>query len=131
MTSEHNIKLVQQLYAAFGRGDVAFIVDRLTDDVRWTSHFDAIVPWAGDFSGKDRVPRFFEAIFQSVDVEAFEPDEWIAEGDAVVSLGEFACRVRATGKRSRTRWAFIWKCREGKICSYEQFHDPAITAAFR
>jgi hypothetical protein len=41
---------------------------------------------------------FFEAIFQSVDVDAFEPNEWIADGDVVVSLGEFECRVRATGK---------------------------------
>ncbi|HEY5812354.1 MAG TPA: nuclear transport factor 2 family protein, partial [Terrimicrobiaceae bacterium] len=71
------------------------------------------------------------AIFDSVDVEAFEPKEWISEGDTVVSVGEFACKVRTTGKRSRTRWVFIWKFREGKICSFEQFHDPAIAAAFR
>ena len=112
-------------------GDVAFIVGQLTDNVRWVSHFDAIVPWAGDFSGKDQIPRFFEAIFQSVDVEAFEPTEWIAKGDTVVSLGEFGCHVRKTGKKSRTRWIFIWKFRDGKICSYEQFHDPALAAAFR
>ena len=131
MTEQQNIDAIQELYAAFGRGDAAFIVDKLTDDIRWVSHFDSVVPWSGDFSGKDRVPRFFEAIFQSVDVEAFEPKEWIAEGDAVVSLGEFGCRVRATGKQSRTRWVFIWKFLDAKICSYEQFHDPALAAAFR
>jgi uncharacterized protein len=131
MTEQQNIDTIQELYAAFGRGDVAFIVDKLTDDIRWVSHFDSVVPWNGDFSGKDRVPRFFEAIFQSVDVEAFEPKEWIVEGDAVVSLGEFGCRVRATGKQSRTRWVFIWKFRDAKISSYEQFHDPALAAAFR
>jgi ketosteroid isomerase-like protein len=81
--------------------------------------------------GEERIPDFFEAIFQSVDVDAFEPNEWIADGDVVVSLGEFECRVRATGKRSRTRWVFIWKFRDAKISSYEQFHDPALAAAFR
>jgi ketosteroid isomerase-like protein len=131
MNKQPNTETIQQVYAAFGRGDVAFIVDKLTDDVRWVSHFDSVVPWSGDFSGKDRIPRFFEAIFQSVDVEAFEPKEWIAEGDAVASLGEFGCRVRATGKQSRTRWVFIWKFRDAKICSYEQFHDPGLAAAFR
>lgn len=25
----------------------------------------------------------------------------------------------------------IWKFRDAKICSYEQFHDPALAAAFR
>jgi ketosteroid isomerase-like protein len=129
--NEQNVKTIQELYAAFGRGDVSFIVSKLADDVSWVSQTDSIVPWSGDFSGKDQIPRFFEAIFQTVEVEAFEPKEWISDGDAVVSLGEFGCRVRATGKRSRTRWVFIWKFREGKICSYEQFHDPALAAAFR
>ena len=131
MNEQQNVQTIQEVYAAFGRGDVAFIVAKLTDDVRWVSHFDSVVPWSGDFSGKERIPDFFEAIFQAVDVEAFEPNEWIADGDAVVSLGEFGCRVRATGKRSRTRWVFIWKFRDAKICSYEQFHDPALAAAFR
>ena len=131
MSEQENLKTIQAVYAAFGRGDVAFIVDQLTDDIRWVSHFDAIVPWSGDFSGKDQVPGFFDAIFQSVEVETFEPEEWITEGDAVVSLGEFGCRVVKTGKKSRTRWVFIWKFRGGKICSYEQFHDPALAAAFQ
>jgi ketosteroid isomerase-like protein len=128
MSEQQNVETIQEVYAAFGRGDVAFIVAKLTDDIRWVSHFDSVVPWSGDFPGK--VPEFFEAIFQSVDVEAFEPNEWIADGD-VVSLGEFGCRVRATGKRSRTRWVFIWKFRDAKIFSYERFHDPALAAAFR
>lgn len=131
MNEQQKIRTIQDLYNAFGRGDVAFIVNQLADSVRWVSHFEAIVPWGGDFSGKDRVPKFFEAIFQSVDTEAFEPTEFIVQGDTVVSLGQYACRVKKTGKRSRTRWAFVWKFRDGKISSYEQFHDPALAEAFR
>jgi ketosteroid isomerase-like protein len=131
MTEKESIETIGEMYAAFGRQDVAFILARLTDDVKWVSHFDAIVPWSGDFSGKDRVKGFFEAIFGSVDVEGFDPQEWFAKTDTVVSIGEFACRVRATGKRARTRWVFLWKFRGEKICSYEQFHDPALAEAFR
>ncbi|HEY5812198.1 MAG TPA: nuclear transport factor 2 family protein [Terrimicrobiaceae bacterium] len=129
--NNQNVEIIADLYAAFQRADIDFILSKLVDDVRWISHFDPTVPWDGDFSGTDRVPAFFAAIFDSVDVEAFEPKEWISEGDSVVSVGEFACKVRTTGKRSRTRWVFIWKFREGKISSFEQFHDPAIAAAFR
>jgi uncharacterized protein len=131
MESQQNVRTVQEMYAAFGRGDVASILERLTEDVVWTSHFDPVVPWGGTFTGKAQVPRFFEAIFSTVDVEGFEPTEWVVEGDAVVSLGEFACRVKSTGKRSRTRWVFVWRFREGQVSAYEQFHDPAIAAAFR
>jgi ketosteroid isomerase-like protein len=131
MNEQQNIKIIEGLYAAFGRGDVPGIVAQLTDDIRWVSHGESDVPWSGDFSGKHRVPEFFAAIFQSVDVQAFTPQEWIAQGDTIVSLGEFGCQVRATGKTSRSRWVFIWKLRNGKICSYEKFDGPELAAAFR
>lgn len=131
MNEQQSIKTIEGVYAAFGRGDVPGIVAQLTDDIRWVSYMESVVPWSGDFSGKHLVPAFFTAIFQSVDVQAFTPQEWIVQGDTVVSLGEFGCRVRATGKTSRARWVFIWKLRHGKICSYEQFHGPELAAAFR
>jgi uncharacterized protein len=131
MSEQQNIQTIQQMYAAFGRGDVATILTKLTDDVRWVSHFDSVVPWAGDFSGKKRVPQFFEAIFRSVEVKAFDPQDFIAQGSTVVSLGEFGCQVRATGKSAHTRWAFIWRFRDGQVCAYEQFADPAFAQAFR
>ena len=92
---------------------------------------DPIVPWSGDFSGKSRVPKFFEGIFNSVTVELFDPTEFIAQGDVVVSIGTFGCRVNATGKSSHTRWVFIWRFRDGKVSSYEQFHDNKIAETFR
>ena len=131
MSEQQNLKTIQDMYAAFGRGDVAFIVNQLTDDIRWFTHVDSIVPWAGDFSGKDRVPAFFDAIFKNVDTELFEPGEFIVQGDTIVSLGEYGCRVHRTGKHSRSRFAFIWKFRDGKVCSYEQFIGPELAAAFR
>jgi len=131
MSEQQNVESIQKIYEAFGRGDIGYIISQLTEDVRWVSHFEAVVPWAGDYSGKSNVPRFFDAIGQSVDVTSFTPGEFVAQGGTVVSVGEFGCRVRATGKSAHTRWVFIWKLREGRVFSYEQFHDPAIAQAFR
>ena len=128
--SEHdNVARIVKLYEAFGRGDVAYILDQLTPDVRWVSHFESIVPWGGDFSGK--VAKFFTAIAESGEVLSFTPKQFVAQGDTVVSLGEFGYKVRATGKSTHTPWVFIWKLREGKVYSYEQFHDPAFADGFR
>ena len=63
MNEQQNVKRVQEIYAAFGRGDVAFIVSQLTDDIHWVSHFDSVVPWSGDFSGKERIPHFSRQFF--------------------------------------------------------------------
>ena len=37
MSADANIKTIAQVYEAFGRGDVAAILDAVTDDVDWAS----------------------------------------------------------------------------------------------
>jgi ketosteroid isomerase-like protein len=131
MSEQQNIGRVTKMYEAFGRGDIPYIIDQLADDVRWVSHLEPIVPWSGDRSGKANVPKFFQAIAQNVDVRAFEPTEFVAQGDTVVSMGRFRATVRATGKTDDSPWIFIWKFGGGKVVSYEQFHDSALAAAFK
>jgi len=131
VSEKDNVARIVKIYEAFGRGDVGHIVSQLADNVRWVTHLEPIVPWAGDFSGKASVPKFFEAIGGAVEVTSFTPAEFVAQGDTVVSTGEFGCKVRATGKSSTSRWVFIWKFQEGRVTSYEQFHEPGLAAAFR
>ena len=131
MGESDNVALIESIYQAFGRGDIGFIIDQLADDVRWVTHLEPIVPWSGDYSGKKNVPKFFDAIANSVETTAFTPHEFIAQGETVVSTGEYGCTVNTTGKSSLTPWVFIWKLRDGRVVGYEQFHDPALTEAFR
>jgi len=131
MSTEANVRTIQGIYEAFGRGDVPAILDRLSEGVRWEAHLDPIVPWGGDYSGKTNVPRFFDAIARSADILSFEPREFVAEGDRVVSLGTFGFRAKATGREMQTRWIFVWTVKDGVVTSYEQFHQPGIADAFR
>jgi ketosteroid isomerase-like protein len=126
-----NVQAVRQIFEAFGSGDIPYILDQLDDNVRWSCNSDAIIPWGGDFSGKAKVPQFFSAIDGSVDVLGFEPKEFIAEGDQVVTLGTFTCRSKETGKAGELKWVFIWKLAGAKVLSYEQFHDSGISDIFR
>lgn len=131
MSEKENVARIVKVYEAFGRGDIPYIIEQLTGDVRWFTHNGPEVPWSGDFSGKANVPKFFGAIAGAGEVTAFTPKEFVAQGDTVVSLGEFGFKVKATGKSSLTSWVFIWKLREGQIYSYEQFHDPKLDTSFR
>src|ERR1700754_737490 len=108
MSEQDNIRVIRGVYAAFNNGDVAHIVSQLTDDVAWCSHLDPVIPWGGEFT-KSEIPRFFDAVYSSVDVAVFDPQEWISLGDTVVSVGRFGGKVHRTGKSFVTRWAFLWK----------------------
>ena len=130
MSAEKNIAAIQQVYEAFGRGDIPYIIDQLTDDVEWMTHLESSVPWAGEYLERTNVMRFFQAIAESGEVLGFEPMEIYGDGDTVVSIGYFGYKAKSTGKSARTKWVFIWKFRGDKICSYEQFHDPKLTEIF-
>ncbi|HTQ89406.1 MAG TPA: hypothetical protein VMK84_07915 [Streptosporangiaceae bacterium] len=48
MSAEQNIQTARQMYQAFGSGDVQAILDRVADDVDWsTDAAIASAPWYG------------------------------------------------------------------------------------
>lgn len=63
-----NLKTVQAIYEAFGRGDVPFILDQVADDVRW-DHWDppgpahtGAVPYLSPRDGRSGVGAFFASL---------------------------------------------------------------------
>ena len=66
MCAQQNIQTARQMYEALGRGDLQAILDRVTDDVDWsTDAAIASAPWYGPRHGKDGVAGFFAAIGQT------------------------------------------------------------------
>lgn len=126
---EANIKIVQAIYTAFGRGDVAAILAMLAEDVSWLGTEAPELPYSGALHGRAGVERFFAGIGGSIEVTSFEPKTFLADGDAVMVTGAWAGKVRATGKPFQARWAMRWVIRDGKVASYEGFEDTAIVAA--
>ena len=131
MSEQQNVEALTKMYEAFVKGDLGYIVDQLADDVHWFSHVDPVVPTSGDWSGKSKVPGFFEAIIDSVEVASFTPTEFYADGETVISTGGFGGTSRLAGKQFDSAWIFIWKFADNKVVSYEQFHDWKLAAAFR
>lgn len=131
MTADNNTEQVKAIFEAFGRGDVPFILDQLAADVRFTSHLDPVVPWAGEFSGRDNVAQFFGALGGSVEVTGHPVNGLVAQDDTVVATGDVSFRVRETGREGSSSWVYIFKLTDGKVRSYDQFNDAGLAEAFR
>jgi ketosteroid isomerase-like protein len=133
MNEAQNTKLVQDAYAAFGRGDIQAILDRLDDTVVWQAIYGAgsHVPQAGPRRGKAGVAQFFRELAASTEFSRFEPREFIAQGDRVVVLGEYGAKSRKTGKPIDAKWVMVFTVKNGKVTDFIEFTDVAqINAAY-
>ena len=130
MGSAANIELIKQVYAAFGRGDVEFILGCLTDDVDWASEASSAgAPWYGVRHGREGVLAFFEQLAKAVEVEEFTPLTFAANDDDVLTVVAYASRSRETGKLASMQIHHWFHFRDGKIAKYRGSEDTALTVA--
>ncbi len=94
-----NAEKVRQMYEAFGRGDIPFILSALADDVEWEyGDVSTDVPWLQPRRGRAAVAGFFEAL-GALDFHGFQPTVVLESGALVVALIDLEATVRATGRR--------------------------------
>lgn len=103
-------KTVYAIYEAFGRGDVAAILDHLAEDVQWEYAWnDSPVPWLAPGHGRDHVGRFFSIVADQLEFNSFELNHVLAGDDVVVALVNLDATVRATGQHIvESDEAHIW-----------------------
>ncbi|MBI2885234.1 MAG: nuclear transport factor 2 family protein [Candidatus Omnitrophica bacterium] len=132
MSEPKNVQIVQQIYAAFGRGDIPSVLAALSDDIEWQVTGPAEVAYAGARRGRPQVLEFFTALGQTVDVERFEPQQFIAQEDTVVVLGVERLKIKATGRAAENSWVMVFTLREGRVVRFREYDDTAsVAAAFR
>jgi len=124
--SNGNIALVQGLYAAFGRGDVASIVGMLTAEVDWQTLGPAKdYPVFGQRKGKAAVQEFFAQVGSTEEFSEFSPREFYATDDKVFALGSYAGKIKKTGKPFACEWAHVFTIAGGKVSRFREFTDTA------
>ena len=125
MTPEQNKKVVQDAFAAFGRGDIPALIGTLSDDVDWHGVIGVgpNVPQGGPRKGHKEVTKFFEQAGGTVDFKRFEPQKFVAEGDVVAVLGFYESVVKTTGKHFASDWVMVFTLSNGKIVKFREFSD--------
>ncbi len=121
-------QLVQSLFDAFGRGDIPFILERVSPECRWTTPGLA-VPYAGTYRGRDGAAQFFTRLAEAEEFLAFEPRQFFADGERVIALGYEKCRVRRTGKEASTEWAMLFRVQNGHVVEYQSWYDTEAYAS--
>ena len=103
MGTDSNIAAIQDLYGCFGRGDLPGLLEHVADEVDWSYRPDAPgtehVPMLQNLRSKAEVGEvYFGAIASMMDVHAFVPRYFFAEGDDVLVLLHIEYTVIPTGR---------------------------------
>ncbi|MDH6253781.1 ketosteroid isomerase-like protein [Chryseobacterium sp. H1D6B] len=94
-------------------------------DISWTEAKG--FPYAGTYIGLEEVIKnvFSRLGSEWIDYK-FTPEDYVAGGDKVVAYGIYSGTNKSTGKPFEARVAHIWKLKDGKIISFEQFVDSQL-----
>ena len=124
--SEPNIIHVQSFYAAFGRGDLEFIIRACALDVTWELvGRPTDFPHFGVHQGAAGVTHFFQALLGAMAITEFTPKSFHASGDKVFVEGHERATVHATGREVDSDWLHIFTFKDGTLTGFREFNDTA------
>ena len=129
MNEQKNTALIQDMYDAFGRGDIAHVLGCVTSDSVWNTEGPSVIPYTGIRRGEKEIMGFFEALGGTLDNMKLTTSHIVAQGGTVISVGRFAGTVKDTGKRFDAPVAHYFKIRDGKVAEFVDIIESASIAA--
>ena len=98
------------------------LAKHVAHNVSWTEAKG--FPYAGKYIGMESITKngFSRLASEWLDYK-FTPEDYVANDDKVVAYGTYTGRYKLTGKAFSARVAHLWKLKDGKIISFEQFVD--------
>lgn len=118
-----NLEIVKSTYEGKtseenGKNLAKYVVDTIS----WTEAKG--FPYAGTYIGLESITKnvFSRLGNEWIDYK-FTPEDYVASDDKVVAFGTYTGTNKITGKKFEARVAHIWKLKDSKILSFEQFVD--------
>ena len=122
-----NVQLMQNLYEAFGRGDIPTVLGAMDPDIEWReAEGNPYKPDGKAWYGPDAVlNNLFIKLGTEFDGFTVHPIEFYDAGPVVVVEARYTGTYKQTGKNLDAQVCHVWKIRDGKVASFQQYVDTA------
>ena len=127
MSTEENVKIVKDFFAAIGRSDRQAVQALSAEDIEWIIPGEDW-PLAGTHRGHAGLADLLQKANETVETSYPEPPEFIAQGDRVLVVGFATGRIKATNKTFEDHWVFAITIRNGKVTSIREYVDTQALA---
>ncbi len=127
MSTQENVQVVKDFFAALGRRDKQGLLALSADDIEW------IVPgqdWplAGTHRGHAGLEDLLQKANETLETSYPEPPEFVAQGDQVMMIGVATGKIKATNKPFKDDWVFAITVRNGKVTNIREYIDTQALA---
>ena len=116
-----NAQLLHDTYDAFGRGDIAAVMDAFADDIAWNA--PEVLPHGGAVTGKEAVGGFFQGLAEKWDDFGLEIEDVTAAGDRAYVSGHAGGTYG--GRRAGYGFVHAWTIRDGVCLRFDEYVDPS------
>lgn len=126
--SQDALGVVRGIYEAFGSGDVAGALARMSPDIVWNEAENYPYADGNPYRGPEAVLGVFGRIAAEWDGFTVVPNQFLAAADTVVVLGRYRGTFRKTGKAQNSQMVHVWRVEDGKAVSFQQYVDTLQVA---
>ncbi len=126
MSTQENVQIVKDFFAAIGRGDKQGLLALSAEDIEWIIPGEDW-PLAGTHRGHAGLADLLQKASEMVETST-EPREFVAQGDRVLVVGFARGRIKATNRTFEDHWVFAITVRNGKLTNIREYIDTQALA---
>jgi uncharacterized protein len=127
MSTEENVQIVKEFFAALGNGDKQGLLALSAEDIEWIIPGEGW-PLAGTHRGHAGLADLLQKASDTLETSYPKPPEFVAQGDRVMVVGFATGKIKATKKTFEDHWVFAITVRDGKVTHIKEYIDTQALA---
>ena len=126
MSTQENVQIVKDFFAALGRRDKQGLLALSAEDIEWIIPAEDW-PLAGTHRGHAGLADLLKTASETIETST-EPREFVAQGDRVLVVAFAKGKIKATNKTFEDDWIFAITVRDGRLTNIREYVDTQALA---
>jgi uncharacterized protein len=127
MSTQDNVQIVKDFFAAMGRGDKQGLLALSAENIEWIIPGEDW-PLAGTHRGHAGLAGLLQKASEMMETSYPKPPEYVAQGDQVLVIGSATGKIKATNKPFKDDWVFAITVRSSKVANIREYIDTQALA---
>jgi len=127
MSTQENVQIVKDFFAALGRRDKQSLLALSAEDIEWIIPGEDW-PLAGTHRGDAGLADLLQKASDTLETSYPEPPKFVAQGDRVLVVGFASGKVKANNRTFEDHFVFAITVRNGKLTNIREYVDTQALA---